>query len=68
MKRGWETEDERLLRHINIPPEKKLEWLREMQELTEALCASNKGYKEMLMRLREEKGARTTNSEPRDPR
>ena len=28
----WETEKERLLRFMKIPPKKKLEWLREMHE------------------------------------
>lgn len=29
---GWESEDDRLLRFMKIPPKKKLEWLREMHE------------------------------------
>jgi len=29
----WETDRERLLRLMKIPPKKKLEWLRQMQEL-----------------------------------
>jgi hypothetical protein len=28
----WETEDERLLRFMKIPPKKKLEWLHDMHE------------------------------------
>ncbi len=28
----WETEEERLLRLMKIPPKKKLEWLRQMNE------------------------------------
>lgn len=28
----WESEQERLLRFIKIPPKKKLEWLREINE------------------------------------
>ena len=28
----WESEDGRLLRFMKIPPGKKLEWLREMNE------------------------------------
>ena len=28
----WETEEERLLRLMRIPPYKKLEWLRQMNE------------------------------------
>ena len=30
----WETKEERILRFLKIPPEKKLEWLRKMQEFT----------------------------------
>jgi hypothetical protein len=37
----WETEDERLLRHVKIPPKKKLEWLREMNEFIEK-CSSKR--------------------------
>lgn len=28
----WETKEERLLRFMKIPPAKKLEWLRQMNE------------------------------------
>ncbi|MFH1553143.1 MAG: hypothetical protein ABID83_05880 [Candidatus Omnitrophota bacterium] len=28
----WESEEERLLRFMKIPPRKKLEWLRQMNE------------------------------------
>ena len=28
----WETEEERLLRLMKIPPKKKLEWLRQVNE------------------------------------
>ena len=30
----WETEEERLVRFMQIPPKKKLEWLYEMQKFT----------------------------------
>ena len=29
---GWESAEERLKRDMKIPPKKKLEWLREMNE------------------------------------
>jgi hypothetical protein len=35
---GWESEKERLLRLAKIPPKKKLEWLRQMNEFM-AKCA-----------------------------
>ncbi len=28
----WEREEERLLKFMRIPPKKKMEWLREMNE------------------------------------
>lgn len=30
----WETRDQRLRRFMKISPQKKLEWLRQMQEFT----------------------------------
>lgn len=30
----WETHDQRLRRFMKISPQKKLEWLRQMQEFT----------------------------------
>ncbi len=30
----WESEEERLLRFMKIPPKKKLEWLRQMNRFT----------------------------------
>jgi hypothetical protein len=44
----WETEDERLLRSMKIPPKKKLEWLRDMQEFME------KSSSKRTMRIRKE--------------
>lgn len=31
---GWESDLERLKRHMKISPKKKLEWLREMNEFS----------------------------------
>jgi len=31
----WESEEDRLLRFMKIPPEKKLQWLRDMKEFNE---------------------------------
>ncbi|HEX7400819.1 MAG TPA: hypothetical protein VF369_01450 [candidate division Zixibacteria bacterium] len=47
----WETEDERLLRSMKIPPKKKLEWLREMNEFIEK-CSSKRTMR-MRKKLRE---------------
>jgi hypothetical protein len=47
----WETEDERLLRSMKIPPKKKLEWLREMQEFMEK--CSTKRTMRIRKKLRE---------------
>jgi hypothetical protein len=47
----WETEDERLLRFMKIPPKKKLEWLREMNEFM-AKCSS-KRTKSIRRKVRE---------------
>jgi len=37
----WETEEERLLRFLKIPPKKKLEWLSQMNEFV-AKCSSRR--------------------------
>ncbi len=29
---GWQSQEERLKRHANLPPQKRVEWLYEMQE------------------------------------
>jgi hypothetical protein len=34
MKFGWETEKEKLLRYMNVPHRKRLEWLQEMHTFT----------------------------------
>jgi hypothetical protein len=47
----WETEDERLLRSMKIPPKKKLEWLREIQEFMEK--SSSKRTMRIRKKLRE---------------
>lgn len=46
----WETEKERLLRLMRIPPQKKLEWLRQMNEFI--LKCSSKQTKLMRWKLR----------------
>jgi hypothetical protein len=35
----WETEEERLLRLMKIPPKKKLEWLRRMNDFLDKCCS-----------------------------
>lgn len=47
----WETEEEKLLRYMKVPPEKKLEWLRKMHEFT--VKASSKRMLRLRWRLRE---------------
>lgn len=47
----WETEEERLLRFMKIPPKKKLEWLREMHEFM--VKCSSKRTKSIRRKLRE---------------
>lgn len=37
----WESEEERLLRFMKIPPKKKLEWLRQINEFI-AKCSSKR--------------------------
>jgi len=46
----WETEEERLLRHMRIPPKKKLEWLRQMHDFI--LKSSSKKTREIRWKLR----------------
>ena len=31
---GWESEEEKLSRHMKIPAKKKMEWLQKMHEFT----------------------------------
>lgn len=47
----WETEEERLLKFMKIPPKKKLEWLQQMHEFT--IKFSSKKWKNNFWRLRE---------------
>ena len=47
----WESEEERLLRFMKIPPKKKLEWLREINEFI-AKCSSKRS-KLIRRKLRE---------------
>jgi len=48
---GWETAQERAIKHMKIPPLKKMEWLYQMHEFT--LAASSKRMRKMRMKLRE---------------
>lgn len=46
----WETENERILKHMRIPPKKKLEWLYEMNQLISK--TSLKRYRQIRKKLR----------------
>ena len=46
----WETEEERLLRFMKIPPKKKLEWLQKMNEFM--VKCSSKRTKSIRWKLR----------------
>jgi hypothetical protein len=46
----WETEEERLLRFTKIPPKRKMEWLRQMNEFIEKV--SSKRDKRIRQELR----------------
>ena len=39
---GWESAEEKLLRYMNIPAKKKMEWLQKMHELTVAAATPEK--------------------------
>lgn len=47
----WESEEERLLKFMKIPPKKKMEWLRQMNEFLYKV--STKGQKVIYQKLRE---------------
>jgi hypothetical protein len=47
----WESQDERLLRFMKIPPKKKLEWLRQMNEFRCRI--STKRQRDIYQKLRE---------------
>lgn len=47
----WESEEERLLRFMKIPPKKKLEWLRQMNDFLAQ--HSSKRQKKIRQKLRE---------------
>jgi len=47
----WESQKEKLLRYMNIPPEKKLEWLRQMNQFSAKF--SSKKTKAIRKRIRE---------------
>ncbi|MDI6758285.1 MAG: hypothetical protein QMD94_01215 [Candidatus Omnitrophota bacterium] len=46
----WETEEERLLKFMRIPPKKKLEWLRQAHEFI--LRASSRRTRLIRWKLR----------------
>ena len=49
----WETDKERVLKHMRIPAKKKLEWLRDMNEFIEkASIMSVKRRREIREKLR----------------
>ncbi|MDP2929935.1 MAG: hypothetical protein Q8O01_07770 [Candidatus Omnitrophota bacterium] len=47
---GWDTEEEKLLRHMKIPPKKKMEWLQKMHDLLLATATSER--KKIFWKLR----------------
>jgi hypothetical protein len=50
----WETEEERLTRLMKIPPKKKLEWLRRMNEfLAKCSLERTKSIRRELRKHRE---------------
>ncbi len=49
----WESEQEKLLRYMRIPPKAKMEWLRQMNEFS--LKASTKKIRDIRKKLREER-------------
>ncbi len=49
----WESEEERLLRFMKIPPKKKLEWLRQMNEFMAKF--SSKRTRSIRQKLREQR-------------
>jgi len=49
----WENEKERLSRFMKIPPKKKLEWLRQMNEFINKF--SSKRSKSIRQKLREKR-------------
>ena len=49
----WEKQEDRLLRYMKIPAQKKMQWLRKMQEFT--LKASSKELLAIRWKLRRKK-------------
>ncbi len=47
----WESEEERLLRFMRIPPQKKMEWLRQINEFSNKY--SSKQTRAIRRKLRE---------------
>ena len=50
----WETPKERALRHMRVPPQKKMEWLHQMHQLV--LKSSSKRLLAIGQKLRENRG------------
>ncbi len=50
MRFKWETEEKRLLKHMRLPPKKKLEWLRQINEFIAKY--SSKRTKQIRSKLR----------------
>lgn len=53
MKSGWETRSERLRRWMKIPIKKRLEWLREINEL--GVSALPPKIKKIRLKLRDQR-------------
>lgn len=51
MTAGWQSDKDRLLRSMKIPPMKKLQWLQEMHEFTRRFLP--KRQREIWRKLRE---------------
>ena len=49
----WETDEERLLRFMKIPPKKKMEWLNQMNRFLNKV--STKKQKDIYLKIREER-------------
>ena len=49
----WESRDEKLLRYMKIPPKKKMEWLKEMNESLDRL--STRRLRRIRQKIREER-------------
>ena len=47
---GWESEEDKILRYMKIPPKKKLEWLQKMHEFI--LAASTPAKRKIFWKMR----------------